>query len=71
MARRRRLAKRPALKLVYMSGLTEEAIVEHGVINPGTLFLHKPFTSDTLGRKIGEALGLRPAADRLSSHTSG
>jgi two-component system cell cycle sensor histidine kinase/response regulator CckA len=63
------VAKRPSLKVVYMSGYTEEAIVHHGVINPGTLFLHKPFTSDTLGRKIGEALGRRSAeSDRIAGH---
>jgi PAS domain S-box-containing protein len=67
----RLVAKRPALKVVYMSGYTEEAIVHHGVINPGTLFLHKPFTSDTLGRKIAEALGQRSEVDRLAVHTSG
>ena len=50
------LERRPALKVLYMSGYTEEAIVHHGVLNPGIAFLHKPFTSDTLGRKIREVL---------------
>jgi two-component system cell cycle sensor histidine kinase/response regulator CckA len=50
------LERRPALKVLYMSGYTEEAIVQHGVLNPGIAFLHKPFTSDTLGRKIREVL---------------
>ena len=50
------VARRPLLKVVYMSGYTEEAIVRHGVIKPGIMFLHKPFTSDTLGQKIREAL---------------
>jgi DNA-binding NtrC family response regulator len=53
----RRLADlRPALKVIYMSGYTEEAIVQHGVLKPGIAFLHKPFTSDTLGRKIRAVL---------------
>jgi two-component system, cell cycle sensor histidine kinase and response regulator CckA len=54
----RQLAARfPALKVVYMSGYTDDAIVDHGVLNPGVLLLPKPFTSDTLGRKVREALG--------------
>ena len=53
---RQLVERRPALKVIYMSGYTEDAIVQHGVLNPGIAFLHKPFTSDTLGRKIREAL---------------
>ena len=48
--------RRPALKVIYMSGYTEDAIVHHGVLKPGIAFLHKPFTSDALGRKIREVL---------------
>ena len=48
--------RRPALRVIYMSGYTEETIVHHGVLNPGIAFLHKPFTSDTLGKKIREEL---------------
>jgi CheY-like chemotaxis protein len=46
----------PALKVIDMSGYTEDAIVQHGVLKPGIAFLHKPFTSETLGRKIREVL---------------
>ena len=46
------LERRPALKVIYMSGYTEDAIAHHGVLNPGVAFLHKPFSSETLGRKI-------------------
>jgi signal transduction histidine kinase len=53
---RRLVERRPSLKVIYMSGYTEEAIVQHGVLQPGIAFLHKPFTSDTLGRKIREVL---------------
>jgi CheY-like chemotaxis protein len=50
------IGRRPELKVVYMSGYTEEAIVEHGVLNAGIAFLHKPFTSATLAGKIREVL---------------
>jgi CheY-like chemotaxis protein len=48
--------QRPALRVIYMSGYTEEAIVQHGVIKPGIAFLNKPFTSEALGQKIREVL---------------
>jgi CheY-like chemotaxis protein len=48
------LERRPALKVVYMSGYTEESIVQHAALNPRIAFLHKPFTAETLGRKIRE-----------------
>ena len=52
----RLVARRPRLKVIYMSGYTDDAIVQHGVLKPGIAFLHKPFTSETLGRKIREVL---------------
>jgi two-component system, cell cycle sensor histidine kinase and response regulator CckA len=48
--------QRPSLKVIYMSGYTEETIVHHGVVKPGIAFLHKPFTAETLGRKVREVL---------------
>ena len=51
------LAARPGLKVLFMSGYTDAAIVEHGVLEPGTQFLQKPFTPDGLSRKVREALG--------------
>jgi two-component system cell cycle sensor histidine kinase/response regulator CckA len=53
---RQLIARRAALKVIYMSGYTEETIVHHGVLNPGIAFLHKPFTADSLGRKLREVL---------------
>jgi CheY-like chemotaxis protein len=50
--------QRPELKVVYMSGYTGDAFVQHGVLNPGIAFVHKPFTSEALGRKIREVLDL-------------
>jgi two-component system cell cycle sensor histidine kinase/response regulator CckA len=53
---RRLIERKPSLRAIYMSGYTEEAIVHHGVLNAGIAFLHKPFTAETLGRKIREVL---------------
>ncbi len=51
------LAARPGLKVLFMSGYTDAAIVQHGVLEPGTQFLQKPFTPDGLSRKVRETLG--------------
>ena len=48
---------RPAMKVLFMSGHTEDAIVDHGVLNPGTAFLPKPFTAVVLAIKLREVLG--------------
>ena len=53
----RQLAElRPDLKVIFMSGYTDETIVRHGILEPGIAFLHKPFSSEALGRKIREVL---------------
>jgi PAS domain S-box-containing protein len=43
---------RPGMKVLFMSGYTEDAITRQGVMTPGTAFLEKPFTPDSLARKI-------------------
>jgi two-component system cell cycle sensor histidine kinase/response regulator CckA len=50
-----RLAKvRPGMKVLFMSGYTDETIVHHGVLNPGTQFIGKPFMqADLLARVRG------------------
>jgi CheY-like chemotaxis protein len=64
---RQLLLLRPALKVVYMSGYTEDAIVHHGVTLPGIAFLHKPFTADTLGRKIRSVLDHEPSPAAIAT----
>jgi len=47
---------KPQLKAVFMSGYTEDAIASHGSMEPGTWFIQKPFTIESLARKVREAL---------------
>jgi PAS domain S-box-containing protein len=47
---------RPEIKVLYLSGYTEDAIIHEGVLEAGTAFLQKPFTLLALARKVREVL---------------
>jgi two-component system cell cycle sensor histidine kinase/response regulator CckA len=48
--------ERPQLRVIYMSGYTDDVIVRHGVLEPGLAFLQKPFSANVLLTKVREVL---------------
>ena len=49
-------SRRPEMRVLYMSGYTDEAIVHQGVLDAGTAFLQKPFSVTGLAQKVHEVL---------------
>jgi PAS domain S-box-containing protein len=48
--------RQPGIKVLYMSGYTDSFIAGHGVLEPGTYLLHKPFTEEVLIQKVRDVL---------------
>ena len=49
-------AGRPAFRLLFISGYTDDAVVRHGIVKAEEAFLQKPFSPNTLARKVREVL---------------
>ncbi len=47
---------RPGLKVLFLSGYTDNTVVNHGILDSNVNFLAKPFSRETLARKISEIL---------------
>src|SRR5262249_36583841 len=50
------LALRPGIKILFLSGYTNDPVIRHGVLTSKVAFLQKPFTPTTLGLKVREVL---------------
>jgi PAS domain S-box-containing protein len=49
-------ARRPGLRILYMSGYTDDAVLRHGISHAETEFIQKPFTPEGLARRVREVI---------------
>ena len=59
--------RQPGLKVLYMSGYTDDAIADHGVLAAGVQLLHKPFSEENLIHKVREVLDADSVAPLLAA----
>ncbi len=59
-------ALQPAAKVLFMSGYTNDAVVNHGILDGDTWFIQKPFTLESLVRRVREVLDSEEAPANLT-----
>jgi PAS domain S-box-containing protein len=64
------LSLRPGISVLYLSGYTEDAVVAPGGLGPGTAFLQKPFTLQSLAKKVREVLRSSSAPKSMATSAS-
>jgi two-component system cell cycle sensor histidine kinase/response regulator CckA len=52
----RLLVVRPDMKVLFMSGYTDNAIVHHGILDPDVAYVQKPLVPDVFARRVREVL---------------
>ena len=52
----RLVPQHPEMKVLFMSGYTDDVIADHGVLDAGTAFIQKPFAPDVLAKKVRDVL---------------
>ena len=60
------LAKQPDMPVLFMSGYTDDAIVQHGMLEAGINFIQKPFSPGALAMKVREVLDTHPQMTQIS-----
>jgi FixJ family two-component response regulator len=59
--------ERPDMKVLYISGHTEDAIVHHGVLEDQVAFLRKPFSEQTLAARVRRVLDRERESQKASA----
>ncbi|HEX2671411.1 MAG TPA: ATP-binding protein [Polyangiaceae bacterium] len=49
-------AMRPGIDVLFMSGYTDDAVLQHGILESGVAYLQKPLTSESMARKVRQVL---------------
>jgi FixJ family two-component response regulator len=62
-------AARPDLKVLYISGYTDDSVFRHGVLEGGMSFLQKPFNLKAMAQKVREVLDGVPASVTASDES--